>query len=81
MTNHHNPNYDKIIQGKRIWYADGRGKRPENIAYRESYRATYQGPYTKEKLLAWDGLASNKPGMVKNDPERGFVLTMPAGEA
>lgn len=73
--------YEELIQGKRIWHADGRGKRPEHIAYRESYRATYQGSYTKGKLLAWDGLTSNKPGMVSNDPERGFVLTMRAGDA
>ncbi len=81
MKKDNKTNYDDIISGKTIWSADGKGKRPEHVAYRESYRATYQGPYTKGKLLAWDGLRSNKPGMVGNDPKRGFLLTMPAGEA
>jgi hypothetical protein len=73
--------YSDILNGKVIWEADGRGARPEHLSYRESFRATYQGPYTKGKLLAWDGLCSNRPGMIGNDPERGFDLTMHANES
>jgi hypothetical protein len=73
--------YERISSGTPIWHADGRGARPEHIAYRESLHATYEGPYTLGKRLAWDGLTSNQPGMVRNDPLRGFDLTMPAGQA
>lgn len=73
--------YSSIKDGTQIWHADGRGERPKHLTYRESYRATYQGPYTKGKRTAWDGLVSNHPGMIINDPVRGFDLTMRAGEA
>ncbi len=33
------------------------------------------------KPYAWDGLTGNTSGLVGSDPERGFVLTMPAGQA
>jgi hypothetical protein len=64
-----------------LWEADGRTGRPEHVAYRESLGATYQGPYTLGERTAWDGLVSNRPGLVTTDPERGFDLTMRAGEA
>ena len=73
--------YARISNGSPLWHADGRGVRPEHLTYRESLHAVYQGPYTRGKRLAWDGLVSNQPGMVKNDPVRGFDLTMPAGQA
>lgn len=79
--NTNEPSYRDFVSGKVIWEADGRGTRPDHLSYRESFRATYQGPYTKGKLLAWDGLRSNKPGMIGYDPARGFDLTMRAGEA
>src|SRR5688500_1767343 len=73
--------YARVTGGTTLWAVDGRGPRPDELTYRESYRATYQGPYTKGRRTAWDGLVSNRDGMVGNDPARGFVLTMPAGEA
>jgi hypothetical protein len=73
--------YTAISEADVIWEADARKGRPDNATYRESLDAVYQGPYTKGKRLGWDGLVSNNPGMINADPERGFVLTMPAGQA
>lgn len=73
--------YDQITRGDTIWEVDGRGERPDQLTYRESLHANYQGPYTKGEPLKWDGLVGNNPGMIGNDPVNGFDLTMPAGQA
>lgn len=75
--------YQQITSGRTVYEADGRTPRPEGITYREALDATYQGPYTKGKLLRWDGLVGNEAGagLVGHDPELGFDLTMPAGQA
>lgn len=64
-----------------IWEADGRHPRPTNLTYRESLHARYRGPYTKGRELGWDGLVGNHAGLIRNDPDLGFDLTMPAGQA
>jgi hypothetical protein len=73
--------YEAVTSGPVLWETDGRHGRPDNVTYRESLHATYQGPYTRGKQYAWDGLVGNTSGLVGSDPERGFVLTMPAGQA
>jgi hypothetical protein len=73
--------YALLTAGAVLWHSDGRGSRPDNLVYRESFRATYQGPYSVGKELAWDGLIGNRAGMIGNDPARGFDLTMRAGDA
>jgi hypothetical protein len=73
--------YRQIASGPVVWETDGRKPRPDNVTYRESLHASYQGPYTRGKWLGWDGLVGNNPGMIHNDPELGFDLTMPAGQA
>lgn len=71
----------RIVTGDTIFDADGRRGRPENLTYREALHATYQGPYTHWETKPWDGLVSNHSGLIASDPERGLILTMPAGQA
>jgi hypothetical protein len=73
--------YDRITAGTVIWETDGRHGCSDNVTYRESLHATYRGPYTLGKQYAWDALVSNTSGLIGSDPERGFDLTMPAGQA
>ena len=73
--------HEQVTTGEMIWEADGRKRRPDNVTYRESLDATYQGPLSGGKLINQDGLIGNNPGMIGNDPVRGFDLTMPAGQA
>jgi len=73
--------YEAITSGPVIWEADGRGGRSGNVTYREALHATYEGPFTLGKPYAWDGLLGNTTDLVGHDPDLGFVLTMPAGQA
>jgi len=72
--------YDRLL-GQQLWQADGRKGRRDDVTYREALHASYLGPYSNWKHYDWDGLVSNNPGMITTDPELGFDLTMPAGQA
>ena len=68
--------YEAVSAGSILWEVDGRGARPENLHYRE----VWQVPQTADPARVIEVFTSNRPGLIRNDPIRGFDLTMHPGD-